>query len=177
MTFAMALALAACSQGEPEDVRAWMQESAKDMKGKIPGVPEIKPLPVITFEPNDRAAPFSLDKLFAEAARARAASGSGPKPVNPDAYPFARVPLESIRLLGTMTIGNQPVAVVASDRDTPRQVRVGDYLGQNHGRIVSIRANTESNDGEIVIKEQVLEKGVWVERESRVTLPGQGEKK
>jgi len=168
--------LAGCGTGEPQDVRVWMEENAKGLRGKVPDLPEIKPLPVIAYEPGELAAPFSVDKLLAAAASGPA-KGGGPKPVNPDAYPLTRVPLESLRLIGTLNVGGKTVAIVAAERDSPLKINVGDYLGQNNGRVVAIHPASGANDGEVVVKEQVLDKGVWVERENRVTLAGQGEKK
>lgn len=180
------LLLAGCGSDEPEDVREWMAESAKTMKGKVPDLPQIQPLPVINYDPGELSQPFSSDKLFAQEAKtAQEGPNGGPKSINSDAYPLTRVPLESIRLIGTMIIDKpvgkavvkEKVAIVQSERDTPRPVRVGDYLGQNKGRVTAIKLSTTQEDGEILVKETVFEKGVWVERESRVTTPGQGDKK
>ncbi len=170
-------ALTGCGTGEPEDIRVWMDENSKGLKGKVPELPEIKPLPAITYDPGELVAPFSLEKLLSSGVGPGIAKGGGPKPINPDAYPLTKAPLESLRLIGTMIIGKQPVAIVGSERDAPVQIKVGDYIGQNHGKVVSIRPDTGTNDGEIVVKEQVLDKGVWVERDNRVTLVGQGDKR
>lgn len=170
--------LGGCGSGEPDDVREWMAEQTKDMKGKVPELPQIKSLPPIVYEPGDAVQPFANEKLFADEAKAaQEGRNGGPRMVNADAYPLARVPVESIRLVGTMIIGKETVAVVQSDRDVPRKVRVGDYIGQNNGRIIAIKMAKQQDDGEIVIKEKVLDKGVWVDRETRITTSGQGDKK
>lgn len=180
------LLLAGCGSDEPEDVRQWMAESAKNMHGKVPDLPQIQPLPVINYEPGEAAQPFAADKLFAEDAKAaKEGRNGGPKSVNNDAYPLTRVPLESIRLIGTMVIDKvvgksvvkEKVAIVQADRDASRPVRVGDYIGQNNGRVTAIKLSTTQEDGEILVKETVFEKGVWVERENRIATPGQGDKK
>ncbi|RTL56883.1 MAG: hypothetical protein EKK46_03780 [Rhodocyclaceae bacterium] len=176
--FLISLLLASCGGGEPEDVRLWMTESTKDMRGKVPPLPEIKAMPVITYEPGELIPPFNTEKLFAEEAKsAQIARNGGPKPLNPDAYPMTRVPLEAIRLVGTMLIGKEVTAIMTIDREAPRRVRVGDYVGQNFGRVTSIKLASDLNDGEVTVKETVLEKGVWVEKESRVAMPSQGDKK
>jgi type IV pilus assembly protein PilP len=173
----LTVSLAGCGDGEPEDVRQWMAEQTKDMKGKVPELPQIKSLPPIVYEPGDAIQPFANDKLFADDSRSSRESKSGRTMVNPDVYPLTRAPLDSFRLVGTMTIGKQIVAIVATERDTPRQARVGDYIGQNMGRIKSITPATMQSDGEIVIVESVLEKGLRVERETRIGQPAQGDKK
>lgn len=175
---ALPVILASCGGDESEDVRQWMTDATKDMHGKVPPLPEMKPMPVITYDPGEMIPPFSGDKLFAEEAKnAQNGRNGGPKPLNPDAYPMTRSPLESIRLIGTMVIGKQVIAVMASDREAPRQVKVGDYVGQNFGKVTSIKLASDLSDGEVLVKETVLEKGIWTERESRITMSGQGDKK
>ena len=176
ITIAVALLLAGCGEGEPEDVKQWMQESAAGLKGRVPELPQIKPLPEVVYEPGQLVSPFSFEKLFAEDVKAaRASLGSGPKPINPDAYPLSRVPLENIRMVGTLKTKGDLMALLSSDRDSPRKVRVGDYIGQNFGRVLAIHPQTERSEGEVVVKEMVLAKGVWVEREKRIAQPVQGE--
>lgn len=176
ITIAVALLLAGCGEGEPEDVKQWMQESAAGLKGRVPELPQIKPLPEVVYEPGQLVSPFSFEKLFAEEARlSKASLGNGPKPVNPDAHPLTKAALENIRMVGTLSIKGEIHALLVSDRDTPRKVKVGDFIGQNFGRVVAIHQQTERSDGETVVKEMILEKGVWVERDNRIVQPVQGE--
>jgi type IV pilus assembly protein PilP len=163
-------ALSGCGGSEEQDIREWMKEESKGLKGRVPDLPEIKPLPVLSYEPGDLTSPFAPDKVFAEEKRAagKVVVSGGPKDVNIDAFPMAKYPLESIRLVGTLKLGNEWRAVVAADREPVRQVRVGDYIGQNHGRITAIEPAVGDSPGLIQLKEVVLEKGVWIERESRL---------
>ncbi|HQR05053.1 MAG: pilus assembly protein PilP [Proteobacteria bacterium] len=178
MMLIAAFTLVACSGGEPGDIREWMRESSKDLKARVPPLPEMQSPPVLVYEPGDLASPFSTDKLFAgDAAGAGAGQLASGKAVNTDAYPLTRAPLETLRLVGTITIGKEVVALVAMDRAAPYQVRVGDFIGQNLGKVIRIRPATDKDDAEITVKESVFEKGVWVERENRLPLPSsQGDK-
>lgn len=169
--------LSACGTGEPEDIRAWMKESTKGLKAQIPELPKINPLPVPVYEPGEALSPFSVAKLSSDSAVGGGGKHGPAAGVNPDAHPLVRVPIETIRLLGTLRVGKDLVAVVASDRNAVYRVRVGDYLGQGYGRITAIRPATEDSDAEVLIKETVMEKGMWVERDNRVTAPSQGDKK
>lgn len=173
------LIMTACGGSDEQDIREWMKEQSKDLKGKVPDLPQIKPLPVLAYEPGDLAAPFSPDKIFAgdmkgAAAGSNAASG-GPKDINPDAQPMTKYPVESIRLVGTILVGKELRAIVASEREPVRQVRVGDYLGQNHGRITAIEPAAGDSQGRIMLKEVVLDKGIWIERETQ--LPPQDQRR
>lgn len=172
----LALSLTGCGDGEPQDIKEWMQQSSAGLKGHVPELPQIKPLPEVVYEPGQLVSPFSFEKLFAEDVKlAKASMGSGPKPINPDAYPLSRVPLENIRMVGTLRVKADVIALLSADRDAPRKVRVGDYIGQNFGRVAAIHPQTERSEGEVVVKEMVLEKGVWVERDNRIAQPVQGE--
>ncbi len=37
--------LSGCGGGQHEDIKQWMAESSRDMKGGIPPLPELKPFP------------------------------------------------------------------------------------------------------------------------------------
>lgn len=46
----MGLVMVACSGGDNQDLRQWMNEAGKDIKGKIPPLPQVKPYePVSTL--------------------------------------------------------------------------------------------------------------------------------
>ena len=173
----LALLLSGCGSDEPEDVREWMRTNSANLKGKIPDLPQIKPLPAVAYDPGDLASPFVPEKLVGAEMKALSKSLDANKDMkasNPDAYPLARVALENIRMIGTLTVGKDTVAIVTSDRDSPRQIKVGDYVGQNFGRVTAIHPASDNNDGDIEIVEKVLDKGGWVERANRITQPLQG---
>jgi type IV pilus assembly protein PilP len=167
------LLLAACADSEHSDVRAWMQEAAKDLRGHIPELPQIKPLEVKPYEPGDLISPFAVDKVVSGGlgAGAPVARAGGPPPINPDAYPLTKVPLETIRFIGTIIVDKEVRALVQTEREPIRQVRLGDYLGQNNGRVVKIEPSGDESMGQIVLREKLLDKGAWIERETM--FPGQ----
>lgn len=171
--------LVGCSAGEPEDIRAWMTESSKDLKARIPELPKIKPLAVPSYSPGDAVSPFSPGKLMSDSGLPGLADGKGgaAQRINPDAHPLVRVPLEAIRLLGTLRVGKDLVAVMAADRNAVFRVRVGDYIGQGNGRVTAIHAAKDDVEAEVLVRETVMENGMWVERDNHVTAPSQGDKK
>jgi type IV pilus assembly protein PilP len=176
---AVALVLSACGGSDEQDIREWMKEQSKDLRGRVPDLPQIKPLPVLAYEPGDLSSPFSPDKVFAGDTKvggvgAPVVSG-GPKDINADAQPMTKYPLESIRLVGTILVGKELRAIVASEREPVRQVHIGDYLGQNHGRITAIEPAAGDSQGRILLKEVVLDKGIWIERETQ--LPPQDQRR
>ena len=182
LSFALSIAafiVVACSGSDEQDIREWMKEQSKDLKGRVLDLPQIKALPVLVYVPGDLATPFSPDKVFAGDTKTGANGGAsvsgGPKDINPDAQPMTKYPLESIRLVGTILVGKELRAIVASEREPVRQVQIGDYLGQNHGRITAIEPAAGDSLGRILLKEVVLDKGIWIERETQ--LPPQDQRR
>ena len=73
-------------------------------------------------------------------------------------------PLDAMALVGSLTKANQPVGLVKVD-NLLYQVRPGNHLGQNYGRVMKI---TET---EITLREIVQDTvGEWIERTATLQL-------
>ena len=167
-TIAVALAsvvLVACSGGENEDLRQWMNDAAKDIKGKIPPLPQVKPYEPVPYAVGNLIDPFKSTRAGAEQKKS---GGSGMQPdLDRPREPLEAYPLESLKYVGVMTRKKVSYAIIQVDSSL-YQVRVGNYMGQNFGVITKI---TES---EVVMKELVQDAaGDWVERVSSLLLQGQ----
>jgi len=78
--------------------------------------------------------------------------------------PLEAYPLDALMMVGSVQRGGAPSALLRAD-SLLYQVKVGDYIGQNYGRVTRI---TET---EIVLREIVQDTvGEWVERTSTLTL-------
>lgn len=174
-----ALLLSACDGSDHGDVRAWMQESSKELRGHVPDLPQIKPLEVKPYEPGDLLSPFSSEKVVSGGlpGNVQSSRAGGPPPVNPDAYPLTKVPLESVRFIGTIIVEKEVRALVQVEREPVRQVKVGEFIGQNHGRVQKINPATGDSPGQIVLKEKLFDKGVWVERDTSFPAQDKGDRK
>ena len=65
---ALCATLGACSGGDHEDLKRWMAESTKDMRGKIPPLPEVKPyqpVPMTSKGLSTRSSPQKLNLIVA----------------------------------------------------------------------------------------------------------------
>jgi type IV pilus assembly protein PilP len=171
--------LAGCGDREHGDVQEWMRESSKDLRGHVPDLPSIKPLDIKPFEPGDLISPFSSGKVVSGGIGVSGPSAriGGPPPVNPDAYPMTKAPLESIRFIGTIIVDKEARALVQMEREPVRQVRVGDFLGQNNGRIVEIEPSSAKSSGQLILKERLLDKGVWIDRDTVFPAQDKGDRK
>lgn len=153
------LMLAACGGEDHQDLRQWMKESTKDFKGKIPPLPEIKSFPTVAYEAGDLVEPYNASKIEPE----RKAGGGGIKPdLDRRKEPLEAYPLESLKMVGTLTKGKMVHALVQADKNL-HQVKIGNYMGQNFGII------TDINETEVQLKELVPDSlGDYTDRKSVV---------
>lgn len=155
----VSLMLVACT-GDEENIQAWMTEQERGMTGKVEPLPEIKPFPPVSYDAEGLIEPFDSARIEPES---RSAVSGGPD-LNRQKEPLEAYPLESLSMVGILTQEDRTHALVWADQAL-HQVRVGNYLGQNHGLVSAV---TQS---EVVLDELVEDvNGDWVERTSRLQL-------
>jgi len=149
-----------CSSGEHEDIKQWMADSSKDLRGRVPPLPELKPFPVVSYEPAGTQDPFSAARIDPE----KKESGANKPDLNRPREQLENFPIESINFVGVVREKKGAVshALVHVEGLVYRAAK-GNYLGQNYGRIINI------TDTEIVIIESVQDptgqSTDWIERE------------
>lgn len=155
------LSLAACGTEEFDDLQKFVKDSGKDMRGNIDKPPEIKP-----YEPFNYKNPDNLPDPFRSfKAEKPKVSGGGNGPIKHDPEDLESYALESLKMIGFVKIHDAPNAIVASPDGKVHHVKVGNYMGQNFGKITSI---TET---EITLQEKVLDSaGAWTDRTSTLEL-------
>lgn len=164
-TIAVVLAsvlLVACSGGENEDLRQWMNDAAKDIKGRIPPLPQVKPYEPVPYDAGSLLDPFKSSKIGSEQKKT---GGSGMQPdLERPREPLEAYPLESLKYVGVMTKKKVSYAIIQVDGSL-HQVKVGNYMGQNFGVI------TKVSESETTLKELIQDSaGDWVERSSTLLL-------
>jgi type IV pilus assembly protein PilP len=112
--------------------------------------------------------PFSNQKLAQalkrESSQATANAALVAPELNRRKEALESYPLDAITMVGTMLPKGVPVALVRVDK-LLYQVRVGNYLGPNYGKIVKL---TET---ELVLREIVQDAaGEWIERQANLQL-------
>lgn len=159
------LILVSCSDGEHEDLRLWMNEVSKDIRGRVPPLPTVTPYDPVPYDVGNLVDPFRSSRIGVDQKKA---SGGGLQPnLDRPREPLEAYPLESLKYVGVMTKKNVSYAIIHVD-GALYQVRQGNYLGQNFGVITKI---TES---ELTLKELAQDSaGDWVERVATLLLQGQ----
>jgi type IV pilus assembly protein PilP len=155
-----AFALAGCGGESHQDLRAWMADQGKGVKGKLDPLPQMRPYEPFAYNAFDLPDPFKPRKIEPS----KSASKLAPDLVRRK-EPLEAYPLESLNMVGTLEKGKTMYALVRTpDRDL-YQVRQGNYLGQNYGVVVGV------TDGEVRLKELVQDgAGDWTERSSTLQL-------
>lgn len=169
MLVVLPVLLFGCAGEEHQDIKEWMREQAKDMRGKVPPLPEIKPFPVVAYETETMVQPFSAAKIVTvEAVSDKSAPDRARTP-----QPLESFALEDLKLVGVILSGSVPYALIQTPPpNKPKHVRVGEYMGQNFGKITAI-----TKDG-ITVKETVKDaSGAWVEQEKELVVPKEGGRK
>ncbi|WP_230086176.1 pilus assembly protein PilP [Halomonas sp. 328] len=139
-----------------------------------PGRLELSPLPdtpgyvAISYDQADRRSPF-----MARLPEPEGALAGGSEDLAPDMArarePLERYPLDRLALVGTLSVGGQPSALVRAPDGEVHRLRNGNYLGTDFGRIVSI---TEAS---VQLVEVVPNgRGGWIERVRSLSLNGEG---
>jgi type IV pilus assembly protein PilP len=166
--------LAACGSEEHSDIKLWMRDATKDLRGHVPPPPEVKPFPIVSYEPGDLPDPFRSSKIEPD----RKAGGGGAKPdFNRRKEELERYPLDQIKFVGLIRDTKLLYAVVTADKRIYR-VKIGNYMGQDFGMITDIQTSPGLDEGRLVMKELVQDpSGDWIERESVLEMQVQGEKK
>ncbi|MDY0071077.1 MAG: pilus assembly protein PilP [Thauera sp.] len=165
--FISALALAACSGGEPDDIRSWMQQQAKGMRGAVKPLPEIRPFPLVEYLGAELDDPFRQGRMQVE----KVANIALRPNLDRRKEPLEAYPLESLRMVGVLSQGGSNHALVNADQNL-HQVRVGSYMGQDYGIVTAI------SDTAIHLRELIQDpQGDWVENERTLTLQEQQETK
>ena len=153
---------AGCSGERHSDLRAFVKESDNLPRGRIPPLPEVQPYQPIEYAAFDLTDPFKPRKIEPPK-NAAVAGGVQPDP-NRRREPLEAYPLEALKMVGVLK-QKEFFGLIRSPDNNIYQVRSGNYLGQNFGRIVSV------SDSAIKLKEIVQDSnGAWEEKEQTLLL-------
>jgi len=161
-------ALAGCGS-DRDELRQWMDQQRKEAKPSVtPLLPPKKVLPQ-PYESGAGVEPFSTQKLSVAIKQEAAQPNSLlTAEINRRKEPLEAYPLDSMAMVGSMTRDKRLYALLRVD-NLYYNVKMGDYLGQNFGRITKI---TET---EITLREVVQDAaGEWIERTGTLQLQEKG---
>ena len=155
------LLLAGCAK-DISDLEQYMAEVKARKGGRIKPLPQIKPYDTFVYSASDLRSPF----LPAAEDRPENAYLSSVRPDQARAREFLeQFPLDTLRMVGTLTLGGGDYALIKDADGLLHRVRPGNHMGQSEGRI------TEISDSEIKLIEIISDGlGGYIERPAAVVL-------
>ena len=154
--------LAACGGEKHSDLRQFVKDADNLPRGRIPPLPEVKPYSPVEYTAYDLTDPFKPRKI--EPPKGTTVAGGIQPDVNRRREPLEAYPLEALKMVGVIKQKGF-FALVKGPDNSLFQVKSGNYLGQNFGRI------TEISDTAIKLKEIVQDSnGNWEEKDQTLLL-------
>ena len=159
----MTIVSAGCQQKEKEDLSQFIAQTSRMKAKEIEPLPNIKPVEPFAYNAQEFAEPFNKENLKPRQV-VSARSGTGPD-TNRRREPLENYPLDSLMMVGTLFREDEQRVIIKTPEGAVQTAVVGNYLGQNYGKIISIEEN------EIVVNEQVLNSaGTWVGRDASIKV-------
>lgn len=159
--------LTACNNDDFTDLTQYIAEVKLKPKGTIKPLPEPKFIEPFVFRPEDLRDPFKPIKPVEDTEPGPGKSiGSG---IRPDTTrrkeELEAFPIETLKMIGTVNMKSNLWGLVKSADDTVYRVRVGNYMGQNYGKIV--RISPEKIELMEIVPDQP---GTWREQQMSIML-------
>ncbi len=160
------LVLAACSTQDFSDLERYVEEVRVNQKGRVKPLPQFKPFETFSYTADTLRSPFDPWTVVGAENISNNRAANGPQPnFSRRKELLERFPLDSLQMVGTLEQDHAYWAIIQAPDGMVYRVKKGNYLGQNHGEIISL-ADTQIN-----IKELIPDGlGGWQKRQGFLTL-------
>lgn len=163
---ASCLLLVGCSDAGMGDLKQWVDSAYTDTPPEIEPLPEIEPAPKFNYSASALSDPFSIANVLGDIDVADVGSALRPD-ANRVREPLEDVPLDALRMVGTLAREGEPFVVMQTNKGTAHFLKAGNYLGQNNGQIISI----DTEQQKVMLTETVLNSANrWETRDVELTL-------
>lgn len=158
--------LQACGNVATRDLREFVETAYQDKKPEIEPLPVIEPYKGFEYGASEFNDPYSRGNIIN--ARDVESRVTAQRDVNRRREALEEFPLDALAMVGTMTQSDgSPWVIVQTAVGTAHLATVGNYLGQNEGKIKDIFPDEQR----IVIEETVLDPaGRLIAREVEMTI-------
>lgn len=156
------LFLASCTTSDEDDLQNWMKTQRNDAKASVTPLMEPKRFKPQAYTEESLTDPFNNLKLTQALKDDTPQKSNNSELIAPELNrrkePLEAFPIDTMRMVGSMTKKGQPLALIKID-NLLYQIRVGGYLGPNYGRVMAVSEN------QVSIREIVQDAaGEWIER-------------
>ncbi len=159
------LLLVGCGN-DKQDLERWVNQTLQRPPGEVEPLPQVVTPEPVVYDAYDLRDPFMRSRPD-ERETASGSASSGPRP-DPDRRRefLEQFPLDALDMVGTISIGDQTYGLISDPEETIHRVSEGNYMGQNHGRILQVTPVA------IEVMELVPDGADgWMEREAQIALP------
>jgi type IV pilus assembly protein PilP len=156
--------LAGCSSANIDELQTYVDAKKAEPPGRIEPLPEIKQISTYFYDAVGRRDPFVPSE--GEEQQQAGVAESGIRPIeNRRKEELESYALDSIRMVGILEQQGMTWGLVKTKEGTIHRVTTGNYMGQNHGRIVLI------TEDKIELTEIVQDgRGGYSERQASLVL-------
>ena len=156
------LLLCGCTPGVDNDVKEFVEKTKKQKNEEADGLPKF--LTPRSFKYGAKALRSPFDPFVVATSDKPAARADGGPNLNRPKEALESFPLDSLHMVGTLEKEGNFFALLKDSNDNIHLVRVGNYIGQNSGKVEKI------SEKQIDVREWLTDgKGGW--KEHVATLP------
>ncbi len=162
---AVLTSLSACSQ-DMGDLYAFIEQTKSSNVGSVKPIPQFKPYESFSYSAVELRDPFVADANLDEGEQTTTSL------LNPDSSrpkeALEAFPLDTLRMVGILEQQDNMWGLIKDSQNVVHRVQVGNYMGQNEGRITAI------DDSSITLIE-IIPDGVggYLERDASLAIGGE----
>ncbi len=157
------LSMVACGKQDKSDLVKFVQETYRDEKPEIDPLPPIAPYEEFIYSADALPDPFSRSNILSGNA---ISEDINQVDENRRKEPLEAFPLDGLRLDGVLEFRGELSAIIKSPDGDAVPVSVGNYIGQNSGKILSINSEEQIIEVEETVRNAT---GNWVKRIVKMT--------
>lgn len=158
--------ISGCSSTNTEDLEPYVSQVKSRQHASIEPLPEFSPYETHLYRSSGERDPFTPPVHSSPKTQVAQISTSTLTPdFNRNRETLEAEPLDTLRMVGTLERQGNSWALIQMSDSTIHRVKPGNYVGQNHGKIVQV------NESEVEVTEIVPDGlGGWIERQAALAL-------
>ena len=161
------MSLTGCTGSDMSDLQQFVDTAHQDKKPEIEPLPEIPPFKAFVYGEAYELDPFGVGNIATRDEDGRAIGTVQRPDADRRREALEKFPLDALRFVGTITKKGLSHVVVKTNEGTALLATVGNYMGQNDGKIKEIVPQEQR----LVLVETILgPNGRWVTRDVELTI-------
>ncbi len=157
--------LSACSSYDMGDLKEYVASVKARPAGRIPPLPTFETYVSVPYAASNLRDPFMPYMEIAEPTATPTQPSNIRPPITHKLEPLEKFPLDALKYVGLLERRGERWGIIVAPDKLVHHVKVGDYLGENNGRVTSI------SETKIELMETVSNgMGGWIERPAAISV-------